>query len=149
MSKDQENYYFSCHNPFKLVVFTLSQNGHHHMWRVPYMCNKYNFKHLSEVPLLLLCLGIKVLEITCRALLISKTELKLDFFCVFPQEFVDWLYKLSLVYLTPDSSYQRKKTVLLLMSAVLETCTDTWSPDRKKGQPPGNKTSYTYKNLLW
>ncbi|RXN31244.1 thyroid adenoma-associated -like protein [Labeo rohita] len=51
-------------------------------------------------------------------------------------EFVDWLSQLSLVYLTPGSSYQRKKTVLLLLSAVLETCTDTWSPDRKKGQPP-------------
>ncbi|XP_065106767.2 tRNA (32-2'-O)-methyltransferase regulator THADA isoform X2 [Paramisgurnus dabryanus] len=50
--------------------------------------------------------------------------------------FVDWLAQLSLVYLTPDSSYQRKKTALLLFSAVLETCTDTWSPDRKKGQPP-------------
>ncbi|XP_039515699.1 thyroid adenoma-associated protein homolog isoform X2 [Pimephales promelas] len=56
-------------------------------------------------------------------------------------DFVDWLYKLSLVYLTPDSSYQRKKTVLLLMSAVLETCTDTWSPDRKKGQPPANMST--------
>ncbi|XP_077097434.1 tRNA (32-2'-O)-methyltransferase regulator THADA isoform X6 [Siphateles boraxobius] len=56
-------------------------------------------------------------------------------------EFVDWLSQLSLVYLTPDSSYQRKKTVLLLMSAVLETCTDTWSPDRKKGQPPANMST--------
>ncbi|XP_043096293.1 thyroid adenoma-associated protein homolog isoform X2 [Puntigrus tetrazona] len=53
-------------------------------------------------------------------------------------EFVDWLFQLSLVYLTPDSSFQRKKTVLLLLSAVLETCTDTWNPDRKKGQPPAN-----------
>lgn len=61
----------------------------------------------------------------------------------FPLEFVDWLSKLSLIYLTPDSNYQRKKTVLLLLSAVLETCTDTWSPDRKKGQPPGNKTTLT------
>ncbi|XP_026068454.1 thyroid adenoma-associated protein homolog [Carassius auratus] len=56
-------------------------------------------------------------------------------------EFVDWLFQLSLVYLTPDSSYQRKKTVLLLLSAVLETCTDTWSPDRKKGQPPANMST--------
>ncbi|XP_056313525.1 thyroid adenoma-associated protein homolog [Danio aesculapii] len=53
-------------------------------------------------------------------------------------EFVKWLFQLSLVYLSPDSSYQRKKTVLLLLCAVLETCTDTWSPDRKKGQPPAN-----------
>ncbi|XP_073696191.1 tRNA (32-2'-O)-methyltransferase regulator THADA [Garra rufa] len=56
-------------------------------------------------------------------------------------EFVDWLSQLSLVYLTPGSSYQRKKTVLLLLSAVLETCTDTWSPDRKKGQPPANMST--------
>lgn len=27
--------------------------------------------------------------------------------------------------------------MLLLLSAVLDTCTDTWSPDKKKGQPPG------------
>ncbi|XP_067262845.1 tRNA (32-2'-O)-methyltransferase regulator THADA isoform X2 [Chanodichthys erythropterus] len=56
-------------------------------------------------------------------------------------EFVDWLSQLSLIYLTPDSNYQRKKTVLLLLSAVLETCTDTWSPDRKKGQPPANMSA--------
>lgn len=62
-------------------------------------------------------------------------------------EFVDWLAQLSLVHLTPDSSYQRKKTVLLLLSAVLETCTDTWSPDRKKGQPPG-KTIY-FIHVFW
>ena len=51
--------------------------------------------------------------------------------------FVDWLSQLTLSYLAPGHSYQRKKTVLLLLSAVLETCTDTWSPDKKKGQPPG------------
>ncbi|XP_067295364.1 tRNA (32-2'-O)-methyltransferase regulator THADA isoform X2 [Pseudorasbora parva] len=56
-------------------------------------------------------------------------------------EFVDWLSQLSFLYLTPDNSYQRKKTVLLLLSAVLETCTDTWSPDRKKGQPPANMST--------
>lgn len=39
--------------------------------------------------------------------------------------------------LAQGHSYQRKKTALLLLSAVLETCTDTWSPDKKKGQPPG------------
>ncbi|KAF3695800.1 Phosphoinositide-3-kinase-interacting protein 1 Kringle domain-containing protein HGFL Precursor [Channa argus] len=50
--------------------------------------------------------------------------------------FVDWLYQLPYSYLAPGHSYQRKKTVLLLLSAVLETCTDTWNPDKKKGQPP-------------
>ncbi|XP_067376091.1 tRNA (32-2'-O)-methyltransferase regulator THADA isoform X2 [Channa argus] len=52
--------------------------------------------------------------------------------------FVDWLYQLPYSYLAPGHSYQRKKTVLLLLSAVLETCTDTWNPDKKKGQPPAN-----------
>ncbi|KAM8797588.1 tRNA (32-2'-O)-methyltransferase regulator THADA-like [Eudromia elegans] len=50
--------------------------------------------------------------------------------------FVEWLLQLSISSLSPDSNYQRKKTALLLLSAVLETCTDTWSPQRKKGQPP-------------
>uniref|UniRef100_A0A3B4ZZQ2 Thyroid adenoma-associated protein homolog n=1 Tax=Stegastes partitus TaxID=144197 RepID=A0A3B4ZZQ2_9TELE len=52
--------------------------------------------------------------------------------------FVEWLSQLPYSYLAPGHSYQRKKTALLLLSAVLETCTDTWSPDKKKGQPPAN-----------
>lgn len=52
-------------------------------------------------------------------------------------EFVEWLGQLPYSNLAPGHSFQRKKTSLLLLSAVLETCTDTWSPDRKKGQPPG------------
>ncbi|XP_054630132.1 thyroid adenoma-associated protein homolog isoform X2 [Dunckerocampus dactyliophorus] len=52
--------------------------------------------------------------------------------------FVDWLCQLACCNLTPGHSYQRKKTVLLLMSALFETCTDTWSPNKKKGQPPVN-----------
>uniref|UniRef100_A0A3Q2QTY6 Si:ch211-225b11.4 n=1 Tax=Fundulus heteroclitus TaxID=8078 RepID=A0A3Q2QTY6_FUNHE len=50
--------------------------------------------------------------------------------------FVEWLGQLPYSSLSPGLSYQRKKTALLLLSAVLETCTDTWSPDKKKGQPP-------------
>ncbi|XP_038151490.1 thyroid adenoma-associated protein homolog isoform X1 [Cyprinodon tularosa] len=52
--------------------------------------------------------------------------------------FVEWLGQLPYSFLSPGHSYQRKKTALLLLSAVLETCTDTWSPDKKKGQPPAN-----------
>ncbi|XP_042345011.1 thyroid adenoma-associated protein homolog [Plectropomus leopardus] len=52
--------------------------------------------------------------------------------------FVEWLGQLPYSYLAPGHSYQRKKTALLLLSAVLETCTDTWSTDKKKGQPPAN-----------
>ncbi|XP_064024513.1 tRNA (32-2'-O)-methyltransferase regulator THADA-like isoform X2 [Pogoniulus pusillus] len=50
--------------------------------------------------------------------------------------FVEWLLQLSITSLSPGSNYQRRKTALLLLAAVLETCTDTWSPARKKGQPP-------------
>ncbi|CAJ1068273.1 thyroid adenoma-associated protein homolog isoform X1 [Xyrichtys novacula] len=52
--------------------------------------------------------------------------------------FVEWLGQLPYSCLAPGHSYQRKKTALLLLSVVLETCTDSWSPDRKKGQPPAN-----------
>ncbi|GAA6224743.1 thyroid adenoma-associated protein homolog isoform X1 [Lates japonicus] len=55
--------------------------------------------------------------------------------------FVEWLGQLPYSYLAPGHNYQRKKTALLLLSAVLETCTDTWSPDKKKGQPPANMGS--------
>uniref|UniRef100_UPI003AAEFBF2 tRNA (32-2'-O)-methyltransferase regulator THADA n=1 Tax=Centroberyx gerrardi TaxID=166262 RepID=UPI003AAEFBF2 len=55
--------------------------------------------------------------------------------------FVEWLGQLPYCYLAAGHSYQRKKTALLLLSAVLETCTDTWSPDKKKGQPPENMGS--------
>ncbi|CAL8343007.1 unnamed protein product [Lota lota] len=52
--------------------------------------------------------------------------------------FVEWLSLLCYSSLAPGHSFQRKKTALLLLSALLETCTDTWSPGRKKGQPPVN-----------
>ncbi|KAI3372852.1 hypothetical protein L3Q82_023303, partial [Scortum barcoo] len=55
--------------------------------------------------------------------------------------FVEWLGQLPYSNLAPGHSYQRKKTALLLLSAVLETCTDTWSPEKKKGQPPANMGS--------
>ncbi|XP_078106846.1 tRNA (32-2'-O)-methyltransferase regulator THADA [Sander vitreus] len=55
--------------------------------------------------------------------------------------FVEWLGQIPYSYLAPGHSYQRKKTALLLLSAVLETCTDTWRPDKKKGQPPANMGS--------
>lgn len=53
--------------------------------------------------------------------------------------FVEWLSLLCYCSLAPGHSYQRKKTSLLLLSALLETCTDTWSPEKKKGQPPGQQ----------
>ncbi|KAM6297769.1 tRNA (32-2'-O)-methyltransferase regulator THADA-like [Aegotheles albertisi] len=66
--------------------------------------------------------------------------------------FVEWLLQLSITSLSPGSNYQRKKTALLLLAAVLETCTDTWSPDRKKGQPPRTMAtllSYTRQSGCW
>ncbi|KAL2298502.1 hypothetical protein Nmel_015501, partial [Mimus melanotis] len=66
--------------------------------------------------------------------------------------FVEWLLQLSITSLSPGSNYQRKKTALLLLAAVLETCTDTWSPNRKKGQPPRTMAtllSYARQNGCW
>ncbi|XP_064248264.1 tRNA (32-2'-O)-methyltransferase regulator THADA-like isoform X2 [Passer domesticus] len=66
--------------------------------------------------------------------------------------FVEWLLQLSIASLSPGSNYQRKKTALLLLAAVLETCTDTWSPDRKKGQPPRTMAtllSYARQSGCW
>ncbi|KAF4790367.1 thyroid adenoma-associated protein [Turdus rufiventris] len=66
--------------------------------------------------------------------------------------FVEWLLQLSITSLSPGSNYQRKKTALLLLAAVLETCTDTWSPDRKKGQPPRTMAtllSYARQSGCW
>ncbi|KAM9219236.1 tRNA (32-2'-O)-methyltransferase regulator THADA-like [Leptosomus discolor] len=66
--------------------------------------------------------------------------------------FVEWLLQLSIASLSPGSNYQRKKTALLLLTAVLETCTDTWSPDRKKGQPPRTMAtllSYARQSGCW
>ncbi|MGH0167384.1 UNVERIFIED_CONTAM: hypothetical protein FKN15_052121 [Acipenser sinensis] len=53
-------------------------------------------------------------------------------------EFVEWLAQLAVSSLAPGLNFQRKKTALLLLAAVLETCTDSWTPDKKKGQPPEN-----------
>ncbi|XP_069071300.1 tRNA (32-2'-O)-methyltransferase regulator THADA-like isoform X1 [Pleurodeles waltl] len=53
-------------------------------------------------------------------------------------DFVEWLMELIIFSLRPASNFQRRKTALLLMCAVLETCTDSWCPERKKGQPPQN-----------
>ncbi|XP_051490217.1 thyroid adenoma-associated protein homolog isoform X2 [Apus apus] len=67
-------------------------------------------------------------------------------------DFVEWLLQLSIASLSPGSNYQRKKTALLLLAAVLETCTDTWSPDRKKGQPPrtiATLLSYARQSSCW
>ncbi|KAM6377707.1 LOW QUALITY PROTEIN: tRNA (32-2'-O)-methyltransferase regulator THADA-like [Pluvialis apricaria] len=66
--------------------------------------------------------------------------------------FVEWLLQLSIASLSPGSNYQRKKTALLLLAAVLETCTDTWSPERKKGQPPRTMAtllSYARQSGCW
>ncbi|KAM9097253.1 tRNA (32-2'-O)-methyltransferase regulator THADA-like isoform 2-T2 [Sarcophilus harrisii] len=53
-------------------------------------------------------------------------------------DFVEWLLQLSLSQLGPASGFQRRRTALLLLAALLATCTDSWSPERKKGQPPPN-----------
>ncbi|XP_074062548.1 tRNA (32-2'-O)-methyltransferase regulator THADA-like [Macrotis lagotis] len=53
-------------------------------------------------------------------------------------DLVEWLLQLSVSQLGPASGFQRRRTALLLLTALLTTCTDSWSPERKKGQPPPN-----------
>ncbi|XP_077164125.1 tRNA (32-2'-O)-methyltransferase regulator THADA-like isoform X2 [Paroedura picta] len=53
-------------------------------------------------------------------------------------DFVEWLLQLCISSLASGSNYQRRKSALLLLAAILETSTDSWSPERKKGQPPRN-----------
>ncbi|XP_043833108.1 thyroid adenoma-associated protein homolog isoform X2 [Dromiciops gliroides] len=52
------------------------------------------------------------------------------------EDFVEWLLQFSVSQLGPASGFQRRRTALLLLTALLVTCTDSWSPERKKGQPP-------------
>ncbi|XP_075688352.1 tRNA (32-2'-O)-methyltransferase regulator THADA-like isoform X2 [Rhinoderma darwinii] len=51
-------------------------------------------------------------------------------------EFTDWIFYLSISSLTPAGNYQRRCSALITLRSVLEICTDRWSPQRKKGQPP-------------
>ncbi|XP_036604150.1 thyroid adenoma-associated protein homolog [Trichosurus vulpecula] len=53
-------------------------------------------------------------------------------------DFVEWLLQLTVSQLGPASGFQRRRTALLLLTSLLATCTDSWSPERKKGQPPPN-----------
>ncbi|XP_060105500.1 thyroid adenoma-associated protein homolog isoform X2 [Heteronotia binoei] len=67
-------------------------------------------------------------------------------------DFVEWLLQLCASSLTSGSNYQRRKSALLLLAAILETCTDSWSPERKKGQPPRNMAallSWTRSKGCW
>ncbi|KAJ7309651.1 hypothetical protein JRQ81_007708 [Phrynocephalus forsythii] len=63
-------------------------------------------------------------------------------------DFVEWLWQLCISSLTSGPNYQRKKTALLLLAAILETCTDSWSPERKKGQPPRTSSSALQTQVL-
>ncbi|XP_044296671.1 thyroid adenoma-associated protein homolog [Varanus komodoensis] len=56
-------------------------------------------------------------------------------------DFVEWLLHVCISSLMPGSNYQRRKSGLLLLEAILETCTETWRPERKKGQPPCSITA--------
>ncbi|XP_044131476.1 thyroid adenoma-associated protein homolog [Bufo gargarizans] len=51
-------------------------------------------------------------------------------------DFTDWMFHLSISSLTPAANYQRRCSALITLCSVLETFTDRWSPQRKKGQPP-------------
>ncbi|XP_077317739.1 tRNA (32-2'-O)-methyltransferase regulator THADA-like isoform X2 [Lithobates pipiens] len=51
-------------------------------------------------------------------------------------DFTEWLFQLSVSSLSPAGNYQRRCSALLSLSSLLECCTDCWSPEKKKGQPP-------------
>ncbi|XP_041422958.1 thyroid adenoma-associated protein homolog isoform X2 [Xenopus laevis] len=53
-------------------------------------------------------------------------------------DFLEWLLQLSISSLSPAGNYQRRCSGLLLLSVLLESCTDSWTPQRKKGQPPSD-----------
>ncbi|KAM4808102.1 tRNA (32-2'-O)-methyltransferase regulator THADA-like [Rhinophrynus dorsalis] len=50
--------------------------------------------------------------------------------------FLNWLHHLSISSISPAGNYQRRCSGLLTLRSLLESCTDCWSPQRKKGQPP-------------
>ncbi|KAM5191247.1 tRNA (32-2'-O)-methyltransferase regulator THADA-like [Mantella aurantiaca] len=51
-------------------------------------------------------------------------------------DFTEWLFQLSVSSLSPAGNYQRRCSALLSLCSLLECCTDCWSPEKKKGQPP-------------
>ncbi|XP_072271725.1 tRNA (32-2'-O)-methyltransferase regulator THADA-like isoform X2 [Pyxicephalus adspersus] len=51
-------------------------------------------------------------------------------------DFTEWLFQLSVSSLSPSGNYQRRCSALLSLCSLLESCTDCWSPEKKKGQPP-------------
>ncbi|XP_075072219.1 tRNA (32-2'-O)-methyltransferase regulator THADA-like [Mixophyes fleayi] len=51
-------------------------------------------------------------------------------------DFTEWLFQLSISSLPPAGNYQRRCSALITLCSLLESCTDCWSPQRKKGQPP-------------
>ncbi|KAM4708595.1 tRNA (32-2'-O)-methyltransferase regulator THADA-like [Discoglossus pictus] len=53
-------------------------------------------------------------------------------------DFLQWLLQLSVSSLSPAGNYQRRCSGLLTLCTLLETCTDCWMPQRKKGQPPSD-----------
>jgi len=52
-------------------------------------------------------------------------------------EFVTWLFDLAVSCFFPGASYQRQKTAMQLLVAILDVFSVKWQPDKKKGQPPG------------
>ncbi|KAG8455899.1 hypothetical protein GDO86_001915 [Hymenochirus boettgeri] len=67
-------------------------------------------------------------------------------------DFVEWLLQLSISCLSAAGNYQRRCTGLLTLCALLESCTDSWTPQRKKGQPPLDMSmllNYAGKSGYW
>ncbi|XP_063310550.1 tRNA (32-2'-O)-methyltransferase regulator THADA-like [Pelobates fuscus] len=51
-------------------------------------------------------------------------------------DFLEWLLQLSVSTISTAGNYQRRCSGLLTFSALLESCSDCWTPQKKKGQPP-------------
>ncbi|XP_063820871.1 tRNA (32-2'-O)-methyltransferase regulator THADA-like isoform X2 [Pseudophryne corroboree] len=51
-------------------------------------------------------------------------------------DFTEWLFQLTISSLPPTGNYQRRCSALITLCSLLECCTDCWSPQKKKGQPP-------------
>ncbi|XP_053313334.1 thyroid adenoma-associated protein homolog [Spea bombifrons] len=51
-------------------------------------------------------------------------------------DFLEWLCQLSVSCMSSAGNYQRRCSGLLIFSALLESYTDCWTPEKKKGQPP-------------
>ncbi|KAM8961746.1 tRNA (32-2'-O)-methyltransferase regulator THADA-like [Pelodytes ibericus] len=67
-------------------------------------------------------------------------------------DFLEWLLHVSVSAMSPAGNYQRRCSGLLMFSALLESCSDSWTAQKKKGQPPQDMSlllNYAWKRGFW